>query len=430
MADRIPLILFGDGPRLQSGLARIARDLALRLVADADSLGIWFAQVGVDYAGGWSWQPWDFYGFLPTEKDQGRGAVAQVVQEIRQRQDDVAPIVWAIMDPGRVYDLTRLAHGLQDPEIDTDRFWGYFPIDSHNLHRAVGGPAAAAMQQCERVLAYGSYGAGVIRKTLQAGKGQTPVQHLPHGIETRIFHPHAPLSGAVPGFQRWIGKQPKGQVVIGCVATNQARKDYGLLFATIRSLKHRGLAVSLWVQTDVLTKAWAIGELAHTCGLTPAHVAVSTESLTDDQLAAQYAASDLTIAPGLGEGFGYPIVESLACGTPVVHGKYAGGVELIPEPRWLVEPVTYRLEGLYAVQRPVFDPRDVADAVERVLQWQHDHRAEAQAFCAGSVAHLDWQHLWPRWRSWITAGLRPATEDLLDPPAVRPIVPWPEEAPI
>ncbi len=425
MADRTPLILFGDGPRLQSGLARIARDLAMRLVAEAEDLGIRFAQVGVDYAGGWGWQPWDFYGFLPSERDQGRSAVAQVVAEIRAIQEDPAPIVFSVMDPARVYDLVRPANGLQDSEIATDAFWGYFPIDAHNLHGAVGGPAQAAIQQMDRVLAYGQYGAGVLRKTL---KQDTAVSYLPHGIETRIFHPRAPLSDAVPTFRQWLGKQPKGQVVIGCVATNQARKDYGLLFSTIRSLKRRGRPVSLWVQTDVLTKAWSLGELAHTCGLTPAHVAVSTASLTDPQLAAQYAASDLTIAPGLGEGFGYPIVESLACGVPVVHGRYAGGSELVPTGDWLVEPVTYRLEGLYAVQRPVFDPRDVADAVVAVLDWQHQHVEEAAAFCAGSVAHLDWQHLWPRWRSWIKAGLQQTTLES-EPP--RPAAParagWPLE---
>ena len=72
---RIPLIIFGDGPRLHSGLARIARDLAVRLYAESDSLGIRVLQVGIDTGVGWHWQPWDFYGFQQSSHGFGRDAM-------------------------------------------------------------------------------------------------------------------------------------------------------------------------------------------------------------------------------------------------------------------------------------------------------------------------------------------------------------------
>lgn len=410
---RIPFIVYGDGPRVPSGLARIARDLTARLWAEQEELGIRLAQVGVDWPGGWHWQAWDFCGFQPTPSDQGRGAVAMVVEDLR-KETGARPIVLMIMDPARCYDLTRKVGNPGEvdlePEIDAE-FWGYFPIDSHNQNGAIGGPAARAVADCQRVLAYGRYGADILKRTqamvyaARPGAVAPPIQYLPHGLEPHVFHPGVPLDRASEAFQAWARAVPPNALRIGAVATNQPRKDLGLLFTTVAQLRSQGYPVAVWLHTDKLTHAWDVGELAATCALRREEVAISIEEERDEQLAARYAWSDVTIAPGLGEGFGYPIVESLACGTPVVHGKYAGGVELVPYPGWLVDPVAWRLESLYALQRPVFHPKDMADAVLRAYSAaQQDPPGMAQ-YCSGSVAHLSWQHLWPRWRKWIQTGL-------------------------
>lgn len=394
----IPFLVFGDGPRQPTGLARIARDLTMRLVAEAEDLGVEVCQVGIDEPDGWHWQGWDFYGYQPSKEDYGRTAVEQVVAE-KTAATGERPIVLAIFDPSRVYDLTRRA-----VEVDVDDrtegmlqadLWGYFPLDAMNPQQAIGGPAAEAVQRVQRRLAYGAWGAEVLERTCGA-----PVEWLPHGIETRVFTSSPNTDEA---FRYWYDGVP---YTLGCVATNQPRKDLGLLFATCAALKQRGHRIALWLHTDQLTTgAWDVGELARQFGLTRAEVLVTTGELSDQALAARYTCSDLTLAPGLGEGFGYPIVESLSCGTPVVHGHYAGGVELIPDKRWLVDPVAWRLESLYALQRPVFHPEHWATAVEGVLQQVAQDPQGVAAYCRGSVQYLDWQWVWPRWRDWIRAGL-------------------------
>jgi glycosyltransferase involved in cell wall biosynthesis len=404
-AARIPFIVFGDGPRIPSGLARIARDLTVRLVAEEEVLGIRVAQVGIDPPGGWHWQSWDFYGFQESSHGgYGRAELRQVCDELQQETGQ-APIVLAMTDPARLYDITR--EGADRPEMS---LWGYLPIDAHNVQDRIDGPAAAAVWAMDRVLAYGQYGAGVLKRTLGNAPGytgNTNIQHLPHGIEP-VFRPDAPWEEADDAFKHWTEHLlPPDTIILGCVATNQPRKDLGLLFATVAELKQREMSVGLWLHTDLLTKAWDIGQLAHDFCLRRFEVLVTAtgagDHLTDPYLAARYAASTVTIAPGLGEGFGYPLVESLACGTPVVHGCYGGGVELIPRVGWLVEPVAYRLESCYALQRPVFNPKDMADVCEQAISDTHD--PSCRAYCAGSVAHLHWATNWARWRSWIHSGL-------------------------
>lgn len=419
MADpRIPLIVYGDGPRLPSGLGRIARDVLLRLLAEEETLGIAVHQVGVDPPDGWHWQGWPFWGFQPDPSDQGRGAITHVLQDLRD-QFDTPPIVWMFMDPSRCYDLTRLVDGVG---LDAS-FWAYFPIDSENIQGRLAGPAAEAVWACDRVLGYGRYGARVLHSTLQAklqettltargGRGVTraqvaPVGYLPHGLDP-VWQPGVPLTDSGEGFAAWRARLHPRAWVIGAVATNQPRKDLSLLFASAALLKRQGAPVGVWLHTDRLTNAWDIGQLCLDFGFARQDVCVSTGEvpLADTQLAARYGASDVTLGVGLGEGFGYPLVESLACGTPVVHGKFAGGVELLPRGDWLVEPVAWRLESCYAVKRPVLQPTDVASALGLAAAWKRDDPQGCAAYCSGAVSYLSWEALWPRWRSWVNQGLQ------------------------
>lgn len=415
MHDRRPLLIYGDGPRLPSGLGRIARDLTLRLHNEDEALGITVVQVGVDPPDGWHWQAWPVFGFQPTFHDQGRTAVTLALHDYLD--SDQIPIVFMVMDPSRCFDLTRKNEDTLLPA----HFWGYFPIDSENVAGRLSGPAAEAVWSCQRVLAYGRYGATVLQRTLQAQaeeklegqapQGQlaaTPVSYLPHGLDAH-FQPTDPVL-AGEQFVRWRQALPRDAWILGCVATNQPRKDLSLLFSVGSLLKRDGIEVGVWLHTDQLTNAWDIGQLAHDFGYTAREVCVSVGEgetiLTDAQLCARYTASHCTLAVGLGEGFGYPIVESLACGTPVVHGNFGGGTTLLPRREWLVEPAAWRLESCYAVKRPVLDPRTVAEAVKRAVLFKHAAPQLCEAYCQGAVDHLRWDTLWPRWRRWFQLGLQ------------------------
>jgi len=114
---------------------------------------------------------------------------------------------------------------------------------------------------------------------------------------------------------------------------------------------------------------------------------ISLGVLSDDEMAQAYSACDLTLGVGA-EGWGFPLAEAQACGTPVVTGSYAGGAELVQD-EMRVEPIAYRYEGLYACKRPVFQVADWATCAKRwigkrvVLDPQYD-----------------WKNLWPQWESY------------------------------
>jgi glycosyltransferase involved in cell wall biosynthesis len=64
-------------------------------------------------------------------------------------------------------------------------------------------------------------------------------------------------------------------------------------------------------------------------------------AVSDDDLPYWYAAADVSVVPSVAlEGFGLVVLESLACGTPVIASDTGGMAEILPElsPRLLVAP--------------------------------------------------------------------------------------------
>jgi glycosyltransferase involved in cell wall biosynthesis len=279
------------------------------------------------------------------------------------------------------------------------KLWGYFAVDAEDSRGAIGGPARAALQHgYDRLLAYTPYGKRVLGKSLE-GRG-AEIGWLPHGIDLEVFQPQC---DAPEQFQEsWA---ESGWPVIGCVATNTPRKDLGTLFAALE-----GVECHLWLHTDrATTSAWSVQELARQFGRSDPrllHVSGVEGPSEDSDLARWYSVCAATYAPGLGEGFCYPGVEALACGTPVVGLDYAGLPEFIPEPRWRVKPAAWRLEGAYAIKRPVADVAEVRKALLAAAEWKQRDTLAAIEYCRISVAHLGWEELWPWWEKWIREGLK------------------------
>ena len=250
----------------------------------------------------------------------------------------------------------------------------------------------------DRVIAYSAWAESILRRTLKGPLLDT-LTSLPHGLDASVFYPREPYTTARHGFGERIGAKersgswlsiPDDALLVGIVATNQVRKDWGLGIATIAEMaQHR--KVMLWAHTDELNRHWSLPALLNDFGLRH-NAVVTTIALTDEQMAYCYSACDVTLAIGLGEGFGYAAAESLACGTPVVAPNYGGG-EFVPE-EMLVEPMAYRLEGSYNCVRPVFTAQKWAQKALAV-----------SAKRTQLPGHLDWNVLWPRWEDWFRKGI-------------------------
>jgi len=141
---------------------------------------------------------------------------------------------------------------------------------------------------------------------------------IPLGVDGDVFRP---LPDRVEVKRRLI---PGGEdaFVVGCVARNQPRKQIPTLIKAFARFAHNKGDVFLWLHMAPQDVGWSLEELldlhglsgrsGFTSGLTPAI------GLPDERLNEVYNAFDVMALPTAGEGFGLPLLESMAAGVPVL----------------------------------------------------------------------------------------------------------------
>jgi len=368
--SRIPVLVVGDAPNLASGLARIKRDILTGLWNAKDRLNIDVADLSFDYDDS-PW-PWPVSAVHDGENWAERDIIPAWTRYFGTRKG----AIFTIWDPARCFGLASRAQELPV------QLWGYFALDAVDATGGISGPAAATVRKYRRPLAYGRWGAQVLGRPFG-----NVTAYLPHGISTEVFY-----------------DKKLDRVLIGAVAANNPRKDFGLLFETWARMRDMRPELKFWLHTNsAVGPAWSVPELVEQFGLKTALILTGTEEALDDEtLATLYSQCLATIGPGLGEGFGYPVVESLACGAPVVGVDYAGAAELIPRGDWRVAASGWRYESVHVLKRPVVSAQALANATLAAATVDQ----ETRNYCRASVTHLDWKALWPRWEAQIALWLQ------------------------
>jgi glycosyltransferase involved in cell wall biosynthesis len=304
-----------------------------------------------------------------------------------------AGVIFTIWDASRLHWFAQpkyLEDGKLKKFLMSRRFqrWGYFPVDAASPGNRLTVQGRETLKGYDRTLAYTKW-------AMDVAKTQ---DWIPHGINLDVFQPR----GREMGRMVLEANLTEDDFVIGCVMTNQVRKDWGLVAAVLGELKRRIPRLRAWWHTDLDIRHWNLHALIEDYGLkNMVHV---THTMNDTQLSYAYSACDLTLAPSP-EGFGYPIFESLACGTPVLHGDCAGGADILKQCKLddlLVKPVAWRLETQFNCLRPVYEPSDWVNAV---MTFTMGMELEEQRY-RDSLAHLSWKNLWRgAWLPWFERGL-------------------------
>jgi len=157
------------------------------------------------------------------------------------------------------------------------------------------------------------------------------VQVLYGGVHPR-FRPEAePREQARLRARYGLGERP----YVLSVGTLQPRKNYVRLMRAFTNLKPEEAELQLliaggrgWLYQDILAEAEEYGDRVRTLGF-----------VDEADLPALYRNAALFAFPSLYEGFGFPVLEAMACGVPVVCSNASSLPEVAGDAALLVDPL-------------------------------------------------------------------------------------------
>jgi glycosyltransferase involved in cell wall biosynthesis len=191
---------------------------------------------------------------------------------------------------------------------------------------------------------------------------QTPpekITTLYHGV-TPGFKPVVDPTALAAVRQKYrLGENP----FILSVSTIQPRKNYKRLIQAFAQIDSPFLLViggdKGWHYQDIFAAVDKLGLEKRV--LFPGFVA-------DADLPALYSAASLFAYPSLYEGFGLPLLEAMACGTPVVTSNQSSLPEVVGEAALLIDP--YDVDALAAAMRQVLTDTDLQQKLSQAGQIQ------------------------------------------------------------
>lgn len=260
----------------------------------------------------------------------------------------------------------------------------WFPID----HAPVAPPLLERIAQCDYPVQYSQFGLKAV-----ADLGGPPCRYVPHGVDIETFRPDDPHAArARLGF-------PQEAFVVTMVAANKGyppRKGFGEALQAFARFRQRHPEALLYLHSQTGDKMGGVdfAHILHTLDVPPAAVRMVDQyqqhiGIPEPVMADIYRASDVLLAPSYSEGFGVPILEAQACGTPVVTTDGTSMSELT-------------VNGLAAPSRQKFwsqiggwwdtpDVGHITDALETIYGWDTAHRQALSAHgVAWAQAHFAW----------------------------------------
>lgn len=273
---------------------------------------------------------------------------------------------WTIV----LYDPWVYTDRVTDPFTGNPRVAGWVPVDHYPVP-----PSMMPWLTDHTAIAMSQFGRDRLMEASDAlrksGKPGLTVRYAPHAVEP-VFAP----TEIAPGFGlpfREVIHCPPDAFLIGIVAANSGgsvydRKGFGDMFQAAAAFMDRHPDAYLYLHT--LHTGWQginLPVLASVVGLDPKRVAwadqylLKKSSIRDEDMAAIYSSFDVLLSTSRGEGFGLPVIEAQACGTPAIVSNWTAQPELVGEPWKPDQPKAHKTPSGWVVSvQPDYDDKHAA----------------------------------------------------------------------
>jgi len=380
---RKPTILWvSDNPNQPTGLGRVTREVLTRLSAKG------YAVTCLSFLyDGWPYDT-DFVPFpvLPAPP-------IPTVDCVTRAMDLCNPDV--IISFG---DLWMMPWVTEQKRKGAPKIIGYITID--------GGPIPpsrkAELEAFDTLVAPTNFG----KRQLEDLLPQNKIQMIYHGVDTSVFRPLNKKALLRKKFG--IGEE----FVVGCVARNQMRKYFPALLEAFAKFHRLHPESILYLHTSREKRGWALDEfiaqydIASCVRFPDDYTLAGLPCLRDANLNEVYNLFDVMVLPTIGEGFGLPMLESMAAGTPVIATNYSACVELLEGHGLLIDVKNHIYAGreIYRYALP-----DQEDLLSKLCKIWSDNKLRGRLARDGVQfsRRFAWKGIIAEWEALISSCLVP-----------------------
>jgi len=275
----------------------------------------------------------------------------------------------------------------------------YCPFDAKITRKWAGD-----LMNADLIVAYSHFGYNELLKHFP----DFMVRYIPHAVNAKeVFKPRS--EEEKPQLRdKW--NIPRDDFLVLFVGTNMGeRKNIPQLMLTFKRFveKHPDSDLYLFTNLAQYPSGYNIIGFAEELGIQKKVMMprfnTILDSVEDKELAELYACADVTVNATLGEGFGMSVLESMACGVPVIATNNSSMTELVQGHGWLVDTVPEETWidipcWIPTLQR--FNPPNLGSLL-KCLEEAYENTDLRKEYGRNSrdfaVKNYDWSELMPKW---------------------------------
>ena len=215
------------------------------------------------------------------------------------------------------------------PHFDTERVASWTPVDHYPVP-----PKVADWARKHPTIAMSQFGARALK---EAGVERTA--YAPHALDLNVWKPTPLLPNGQTAREAWGIPEDAFLVMINAANKGNVppRKSWGEMLSAVAVFMRDREDAYLYLHTEMMGVYGGVDlrMLLQVLGIPPNRIRIPdqfaylTGLIPQEALAAYYTTADVLLATSMGEGFGIPVIEAQACGTPVIVTDFSAQPELV-----------------------------------------------------------------------------------------------------
>ena len=350
------LLIISDTPIIASGLARCTRELA----------NIFSEKYNVAIAG-WhhNFFPHSYPYFIYPLQKGSNFENKQLYKIIDNFKPDI------ILSIGDMWDFSNYLGSIMEfKETNNCKWIVWTTIDGENLSKSW----TPIIKNADKLVSFSNFGCKEIKNTYGID-----IDFIYPGVNKETFHVGKPKDLKLKNNKIGNMDIDKLFTVIN-ISQNTDRKNIPATIEAFAEFSKDKEDVKLFLITDPydihgfnLWKIIKAKEISNKTLITKGAESIDGSGVSDEQLNLMYNMANVLLLTSIGEGFGFPIVEAMACKTIPITTDYAATTELLEDNRGvLIEPSAY-IYGSFDIKRAIISKELLVKSLnELYYDWKGD----------------------------------------------------------